>query len=301
MRVFVTGGAGFTGERLVRRLRCDRHDVTCLVRASTRTDAIEHLGATLVRGDLADWKPWAGAAAEHDAIIHVASMGFGHAGAMVKGALAAGVPRVVFTSTTALFTNLNASSKVVRRAAEDTVRQSGLEWTIIRPTMIYGSHRDRNMCRLVGMIDRWPVIPMLGSGRSLQQPIHVDDVADALASAAGEPAAAGVAMNVSGAEPLEFRAVIDTIASLLGRTRRCLPLPAGPIVAMLRAAERMRLRLPIKSEQVQRLNEDKAFEHGEAAEFLDFTPRTFRDGIAGEIDEMRSLGLIRTARVGVGT
>ena len=45
----MTGGAGFTGERLVR--------------ASTRTDAIEHLGATLVRGDLADWKPWAGAAA----------------------------------------------------------------------------------------------------------------------------------------------------------------------------------------------------------------------------------------------
>jgi nucleoside-diphosphate-sugar epimerase len=293
MRIFVTGGAGFTGARVVRRLRSDGHEVTCLARPTTQTKAIEHLGASLVFGDLADWQSWATGAADHDAIIHVASMGFGHAPAMVEGARAARVARVVFTSTTALFTNLMARSKVIRRAAEEAVQQSGLDWTIIRPTMIYGSDRDRNMCRLIRLIDRWPIIPMLGNGRSLQQPVHVDDVAFALVASACTPAAAGLALNVSGAEPLDFRTVIATIARLLGRRRLSLPLPSGPIVAILRAARKTGLRLPINSEQVQRLNENKEFNHDEASTVLGLRPRTFQDGIALEIDELRSLGVLR--------
>jgi nucleoside-diphosphate-sugar epimerase len=296
MRVFVTGGGGFTGERVVRRLCAENHAVTCLVRASTHTEVLQELGVEIAVGDLGDPSGWSSFAAGHDVIIHVASMGFGHAPAMMEGARKAGVPRVVCTSTTALFTNLNARSIAVRTAAETTVMQSGLDWTIMRPTMIYGSHKDRNMCRLIRLVDRWPVIPMLGSGRSLQQPIHVDDVARFLVAAAVEPVASRTALNVSGADPLDFRTVIRTIASLLGRRRRLLPLPASPIVGALQLAQWTRIPLPLKAEQVQRLNEDKAFDHDEAVTLLGVQPRNFRDGIAPEIEEMQSLGLISARR-----
>lgn len=292
MKVFVTGGGGFTGERVVRRLVAEGHAVTCLVRPSTQTVVLQELGIKIVVGDLSDPACWSSFAAGHDVIIHVASMGFGHASAMMEGAREAGVTRVVCTSTTALFTNLNAASIAVRTAAEETVTQSGLDWTIVRPTMIYGSHKDRNMCRLIRLIDRWPVVPMLGSGRSFQQPIHVDDVAQFLVAAAGEPLSSGTALNISGADPLDFRSVIRTIAKLLGRRRRLLSLPAPPIVGALQLAQWLKIPLPLKAEQVQRLNEDKAFDHDEAAALLGVQPRSFHDGIAPEIEEMQSLGLI---------
>src|SRR5205814_8821341 len=109
----------------------------------------------------------------------------GHAPALVATARAAGIERAVFISTTAIFTALNAPSKAVRVAAEKTIGESGLRATILRPTMIYGSARDRNMARLIRYLRRWPVIAVAGSGVHLQQPIYVDDVARAVADALG--------------------------------------------------------------------------------------------------------------------
>src|SRR5207248_542270 len=121
--------------------------------------------------------------AEADALVNLASLGFGHAPVIVAAAEGAGIDRSVFVSTTALFTRLNAGSKSVRQAAEESIRTSALRWTIIRPTMIYGRPDDRNMARLLAAICRWPVIPLPGGGRRLQQPVHVDDVATAVVGA----------------------------------------------------------------------------------------------------------------------
>ena len=60
--------------------------------------------------------------------------------------------------------------------AENLIMQSNLIWTIIRPTMIYGSPRDRNMIRLIKWIDHFPILPIFGNGNALQQPINVKDL-----------------------------------------------------------------------------------------------------------------------------
>jgi hypothetical protein len=81
--------------------------------------------------------------------------------------------------------------------------------------------------------------------------------------------------------------MIETVAELLGHRRNKIHLPVRPIVWGLSLFERMQIRLPIKAEQILRLNEDKAFDHGDAAEAFGFQPRTFRDGVG---EEIRSLG-----------
>ena len=127
------------------------------------------------------------AGARCDALVNLASLGFGHAPAIVAAAVGAGLGRAVFVSTTAVATGLPARSKAVRLAAEATVRSSGLAWTILRPTMIYGAPGDRNMSRLLALLIRarrglpgvgLPVVlPVPGGGRGLQQPVHVADIA----------------------------------------------------------------------------------------------------------------------------
>jgi uncharacterized protein YbjT (DUF2867 family) len=92
----------------------------------------------------------------------VASLGFGHAGLVTDAVEAARPIRSVFFSSTALFTHLPAASKAVRLAAEEQVRALRTEWTILRPTMIYGAAGDRNMERLIRFLARSPVVPLPG-------------------------------------------------------------------------------------------------------------------------------------------
>ena len=286
MRVLVTGATGFTGSYVVPLLLRQGAHVRCLVRASSDTSRLPISQVELVVGDLSEQNSIERALQGTDALVNIASLGFGHAPNIVNAAVAARVQRAVFISTTAVFTTLNAPSKSVRLAAEETVRASGLSYTILRPTMIYGSSRDRNMCRLIRYLRRWPLIPVFGRGEHLQQPVYVEDLAAAVVQSLQSEQAVGRSYNVSGQAPLTYNQIIDTVSDALGRKARKVHLPVSPLVTALGALERFSLRLPIKAEQVLRLNEDKAFDSLEAIEDFGYRPRSFAEGIRLELQEM---------------
>jgi len=218
----------------------------------------------------------------------VASIGFGAAPSILEACRSASVLRAVFVSTTAIFTQLNAGSKVVRQAAEAAITSSGLDTTILRPTMIYGTPGDRNMIRLVRWLERWPVLPVFGNGRSLQQPVHVSDVAWAVVQVLDTPATIGRQFNISGAAPLTYNDAVRLTAQALGRRVQRVHIPARPIVTALQVSERLGITLPIKAEQVLRLNEDKAFSHADAADAFGYSPMGFDQGIRQEVGMYRS-------------
>lgn len=94
----------------------------------------------------------------------MASIGFGAVLIILQACAAVGVNWAVFVSTTAIFTQLNASSKAVRLVAEADIQASGLDWSMLRPTMIYGTPADRNMIRLLQWLEPLPQLPILGKG-----------------------------------------------------------------------------------------------------------------------------------------
>lgn len=287
MTVAVAGATGFTGRRVAARLVAKGHALRCLVRAGSDRVVLP-AGVETVTGDLADVASLGGWLRGCDSLVYCASMGFGQIPGVVAAAEAAGVRRAVFVSTTGIFTRLAAPSKAVRVAAEDSVRASGLAWTIIRPTMIYGAPGDRNMERLLRWVARRPFVVVPGNGGALIQPVHVDDLADAIVAAFGAAAAERREYNVSGRAPLSLDATIDAASAAVGKRRGKLHLPLGPVAATLRLFEAIRIPFRVKSEQVRRLAEDKAFAHDDAARDFGFAPRAFEDGIA---DEARLLGL----------
>jgi len=289
--VALAGGTGFTGRRVAARLADAGVGLSCLVRASSDTSVLPEGAATAI-GDLGDadtLRDWLRGAR---ALVYVASMGFGHVPAVVEAARQCGVTRAVFVSTTAIFTRLPAPSKTVRTAAEEAVRESGLAWTIVRPTMIYGAPGDRNIERLLRLVARRRFVPVPGGGEHLVQPVHVDDLADAIAAAYLRDAAVGHAYALSGRAPLSLNRTIDAAAAAVGRRVRLIHVPLGPVAGVLRVSETLGLRLPIKREQILRLAEDKAFDHGDASRDLEFAPRTFEEGVAAEA---RALGLAAEA------
>jgi uncharacterized protein YbjT (DUF2867 family) len=283
MKVLVTGATGFTGSRLVPLLLKNGFQVRVFVRPTSDRSPLSTLTVEWATGDFTNPDSFTAALRGVDALVNIASLGFGHAESILRSAKEAGVKRGIFISTTAIFTQLNAGSKSVRLAAEEAIQASGLDYTILRPTMIYGSPRDRNMWRLIRLLRITPVMPIFGDGESLQQPIFVDDVAQAVLLALQTDATIGKSYNIAGKAPLTYNQVIDTVASALGKRVWKLHLPYMPIVRMLQFTERMHLRLPIKAEQVLRLNENKAFSYEEAQRDFGFSPRSFGEGIGIEI------------------
>ena len=286
MKVLVTGGTGFTGSRVAPLLLQNGFEVRCLTRPSSDRAPLSTLTVEWVTGDLSDAESLTAALRGMDALVNIASLGFGHADSILGSMKEAGVKRGIFVSTTAIFTQLNAGSKSIRLAAEEAIHASGLDYTILRPTMIYGSNRDRNMWRLIRLLRITPVMPIFGDGESLQQPIFVDDVAQAVLLALKTNDTIGRSYNIAGKEPLTYNQVIDTVAAALGKRVWKLHLPYMPVVRLLQFTERIGLRLPIKAEQVLRLNEDKSFSYEEAKRDFGYRPRSFEEGIRSEISKL---------------
>jgi uncharacterized protein YbjT (DUF2867 family) len=286
MRVLVTGATGFTGSYVVPLLLERDYQVRCLVRRTSPTSVLPAKGVELVHGELEDRSSLDQALRGVDALVNIASLGFGHAPNIAAAAVASGIQRSIFISTTAVLTTLKAASKAVRLSAEKTIRESGLNFTILRPTMIYGSSRDRNLCRLIRYLSRWPAIPIFGDGEYLQQPVYVGDVAAAVIQSLETQTTVGQTYNISGAEPLTYNQMIDIVCSLLGRNVRKIHLPARPVVSGLAFLEGLRIRLPVKAEQIQRLNEHKAFDHQAAARDFGYRPSSLINGLRLELEEM---------------
>ena len=97
-----------------------------------------------------------------------------------------------------------------------------------------------------------------------------------------------------GRAPLLYMERVKTAAGALERKPRIVRLPLEPVRLSLTAAERLRLPLPIRSEQVLRLREDKAYPYEKARRELGYAPRPFRDGIALEVARLRELGMVRS-------
>ena len=294
MRLLVTGGSGFLGGYVLREATRRGHETVALARSPAAARAVADRGAQPVAGNLDDTgNPGDAAqldrvfAASHcEVLVNLASLGFGHAPAIVAAASEAGIGRAVFISSTAVTTTLAAPAKRVRLAAEQRIRASALKWTILRPTMIYGAPGDRNLSRLLTLLHRVPLLPVPGGGSHLQQPVHVADVADAILNAAERPATAGAIYDVAGPVPLTFDELLRTSARAVASRTRFVPVPLTPIVAAVRGYERLSQHPRIRAEQLLRLAEHKAYVIDSAARDLGFNPRPFAVGIRAEAQTM---------------
>jgi nucleoside-diphosphate-sugar epimerase len=140
------------------------------------------------------------------------------------------------------------------------------------------------MWRLIRFLRVSPIVPVFGDGNYLQQPIYVDDVARAIAGCLSYDRTIEKSYNVAGKYPLTYNAVVDTIAQKLGKHVRKIHVPYKPVVSLLGLFERLHIPLPIKAEQVLRLNENKSFTYEDAQRDFGFAPSSFEEGIALELN-----------------
>lgn len=198
---------------------------------------------------------------------------------------ASGVTRIVALSSTSRFTKttstVEAEQALAQRLANaeavlaEWAQAAGVEYVILRPTLIYGGDHDGNVSEIARFIRRFGVFPVFGAARGLRQPVKAADIAAASVAALGAPAAANQAYNLSGGETLPYREMVARVFESLGLRPRILTVPLGVFRLALAFARRLPRYRHWSVGMAQRMNEDLVFPHDDARRDLGYQPAPF--------------------------
>lgn len=296
MKVFVTGATGFVGRAIVGELLRRGHQPMLLVRAGSDRklqpimDQEGHAERLrVVRGDVLRPETWIQTLKEADAVIHLVGIirEFGRArfdllhrvatGNIVRETELAGVRRYVHMSACGVGRLSGSVYMATKLAAEKVVRASRLNWTIIRPSIIFG-RGDGFVTPFIKQFRRLPVAPLISGGRTLFQPIAVEDVARVLADAAERTDLAGKTFEIGGREAFTFKQIIDEIGTILGKSIVKIPVPRFLLVLPALLLERFRF-FPLSRDQLRMLTCDNRCDSFQYIEVFGIEPRDFREGL----------------------
>jgi uncharacterized protein YbjT (DUF2867 family) len=275
MKSLVVGATGIVGGYIVQQLVNAGHTPLALSRSAHRDAQIEWIqGDLLTPADLP--------AISCETIYCTAEIGL-LADALPHLVTPALKRVVAFTSTsivTKLESEIPAERELLQRLADGERRliaaceRLGVGWTILRPTLIYAEGRDGNISRLARLIGRFGVLPLMGSGAGLRQPVHAEDLATGAIRAAESTAAANKTYALPGGETLSYREMAGRVFDALGRPRRIVAVP--PWMWRIAFALAKPFFPQANVAMGNRMAKDMVFEAMPAAADFGWAPRGFR-------------------------
>jgi uncharacterized protein YbjT (DUF2867 family) len=291
-RVFVTGGTGFVGKHVVRALLAHGFLVRCLVRPGSESGLRGFESIDRVPGDVLRPERLAASAEGCAAIVHLIGIIREHRARgvtfdrlhvqatlnMLALARAAGIRRYLQMSALGARADAGSRYHLTKWRAEDAVRGSDTNWTIFRPSVIFGPGDDF-ISRLAGMVRRLPAVPVLGDGLYRLQPISVEQVAEGIARALLNGRSARRTYDVAGPTPQPFVEILDKVGAAVGRPHvRKLHVPLGAAKLVTRALQWLPF-YPLTVDQIAMLEGESVGDPTAFYQDLDITPEPLAEGL----------------------
>lgn len=282
--ILVTGGTGFIGPRVVRALRERDQPVRALVRdpGSRSAATLAAWGAELAQGDMTDPESLRRAVEGAGAVVHLVAIRQGRAEDfrrimeegtrdLVAAAGEAGVKRFVLMS--ALGTSEETKDLVpyyhAKWVQEETLRGSGLEHVIFRPSFVFA--RDGGILPTFRKLAKLsPVTPIIGSGQQRIQPIWIDDVGAYFAQGVDRPEAANRIFELGGPDVVSWNEFWSKLKGTLGQRRPSIHVPTRVMRVNALLTERLPGNIPLTRDLLTML------EHGDNVVSNDDAVQTFK-------------------------
>lgn len=169
-------------------------------------------------------------------------------------------------------------------ATQRRCEETGMSYTILRPTMVYGAGIDVNITRIARWVDRFRIFPVELPALGKRAPIHADDLAQAAIIALGSDHARGNIYNLSGASVLSYRTLPERIAKVMGLSVRLLPIPALRFVCMLLHPLLPKIVPP--PAMAARMQQHQVFPDERVARTLHIKPRAFLSAGMADLGEL---------------
>ena len=308
MKILVTGGTGFTGKALVKRLLDDGHQVVALdYKEGLKTQELREWGAEVVIGSVTDAAVVEQCMQGVDIVQHLAAafrelevpesyydeVNLGGTEVVLAAALKEGVKKVVYCSTCGVHGNIDhppAGEDAPIQPADyyqktkykaepvvvDYFKNKGLKTTILRPAAIYGPG-DPERFQMIFRRVKKGVFPMFGTGKTLYHPLYIDNLVDAFILAMDEEKGNGEAYLIADEEYFEIEELVKRVSKALGVPVRIPHYPVMPLVVAGHICETIckpfKITPPIFPRRVDWFRQNRAFKIDKAKRDLGYAPR----------------------------
>ena len=271
--ILVTGASGFVGSHLLPELLGAGHRVVALVRSTeagakvTRRLPAELVANVEVRtGDVDRPATLAPALVGVEAVIHLVAIARDSNGGrqllavnldgtrnLIAAMQASGVRRLVHLGALGVADREELHYGKSKARAERAVAESGLDWTILKPSLLFGPG-DGFFNIVAGLVRLSPgIVPVPGDGKSRFQPLHVADLALCLRLSLERPETVGHAYELGGPRTWTYREITAEVCRAMGRRRAIVPVPVPLIKLVAGVAEALHLPFPVATDQLRQL------------------------------------------------
>lgn len=308
--VLVTGAAGFVGTHVCRELTQRGARVRALVRSPAKAaERLASLPVDVHVGDIRDESVLRRALEGCDIVVHLVAIAIERRGQTYEDINALGTRRVLDAMRAVGVTRLvhmsqnhaasNSPYRFLRSKglAEDAVRASGLEWTVLRPSVIFGPE-DAFVNVLARLVRLSPLIcPLPGGGRARFQPVHVDDVARAVAIALERSESVRRAYALGGPAQLSLRQMTERVLVAMDAKRLLVPLPTAVLRPLIAVAQRVLPSPPVTTGLLDLLAIDNVVQGDSLRTDFDLVPIPFAPE---ELEYLRAISLRDALRSLIG-
>jgi uncharacterized protein YbjT (DUF2867 family) len=286
--VLVTGAAGLVGIHTCRELSRNGWQVRALIRDPARAAmALGQLPVEFRIGDARDASTLRSSLSGCGAVVHLAAIAIEKKGEsyresntaaterLISAARAQNVQRIIFMSQNGADSRSPYPFLHSKGVAQDSVKTSGLAWTILRPSVIFGPE-DQFVNVLARLIRLTPkIFPLPGGGTARFQPIAVDDVARVVRMSIEKKDTVQQVYDLGGAVPLTLREMTERILTAMGTTRRLLPVPVKILRPIVALAQRFLPNPPVTSSLLDLLALDNTIANNALTEKFKIVPIPF--------------------------
>lgn len=196
--------------------------------------------------------------------------------------------KIFVLGTTAVFSKFEICSGPYIEA-EKLLKNSSFEFQVLRSSLIYGSCFDKNFHKLFDAINNRKLIPLPGNGKSLYQPIYYKDLSKVIFQLIFRESFNYGFYNCTGHETLSLKEIVELIGKVLNKRPWVVNVPLNLSYKILSIAEKLTLKfnikIPINSEQILRLNEDKVYKSSLGLLKNDFKLLSLKEGIYEQANE----------------
>jgi uncharacterized protein YbjT (DUF2867 family) len=288
--ILVTGGTGYVGSRLVRKLVEQGREVRVLARDVAAARREFPRDVAVAPGDVTAPETLPAALAGVDAVVHLVAIirergdrtfetinyqGTVH---VVDAAKGAGVRRYLQMSALGALSDPNFPYHDAKYRAEQYVRASGLDWTIFRPSLIFGPG-DQFFSTLAGLAKLPAPFVLPDGGVARFQPIWLGDVVDAFIAALDDAATVGKTYELGGPEIMSYKEMVGVVMDVTGTHRPTLPLPAALLKPAAFAFDKLLPKPPVTPEQLKMLRLNNSSSDSATATLIARPPKSLRGGL----------------------
>lgn len=289
--ILVTGGTGYVGSRLVQKLVEQRREVRLLARDVGAAKRQFPRGVAFAPGDVTAPETLPAALAGVETVIHLVAIIRERGGStfekvnyqgtvqIVDAEKVAGVHRHLQMSALGALPDPDFPYHDTKYRAEQYVKASGLDWTIFRPSIIFGPG-DQFFSTLAGMAKLPAPFVLPDGGVAKFQPVWLGDVVDAFIRALDDPATIGETYELGGPEIMSYKEMVGMLMDVTGKHRPMLSLPSALLRPAAFAFDTLLPKPPVTPEQLKMLRLDNSSRESATAMLIARPPKTLREGLA---------------------